>query len=121
MRKAALVTGGANGIGAEYCRQLAALGMNLIILDRDETALEEIARELGGSDGVTTVAMDLAWPADRLLVELREALLLHFAREEEGLFPFVGQHFPEAMSRIAAMEVLRARGRKAASGSTSSC
>jgi short-subunit dehydrogenase len=69
----ALVTGGANGIGAEYCRQLAAMGMNLIILDRDETALEEIARELGGSDGVTTVAMDLAWPADRLLVELREA------------------------------------------------
>jgi short-subunit dehydrogenase len=65
----ALVTGGANGIGAEYCRQLAALGMNLIIVDRDETALEEIARELGGSDGVTTVAMDLAWPADRLLVE----------------------------------------------------
>ncbi len=39
------------------------------------------------------------------LVELREALLLHFAREEEGLFPFVGQHFPEAMSRIVAMEV----------------
>jgi short-subunit dehydrogenase len=73
----ALVTGGANGIGAEYCRQLAALGMNLIILDRDETALEEIARELGGSDGVTTVAMDLAWPADRLLVELREATRGH--------------------------------------------
>lgn len=41
----------------------------------------------------------------RRLVDLREALLLHFAREEEGLFPFVGQHFPEAAPRVAAMEV----------------
>jgi iron-sulfur cluster repair protein YtfE (RIC family) len=44
------------------------------------------------------------WLRDHL-IELREALLLHFAREEEGLFPFVGQHFPEAASRVAAMEV----------------
>jgi short-subunit dehydrogenase len=69
----ALVTGGANGIGAEYCRQLAALGMDLIILDRDERALEEIAREVGGAGSVTTVVVDLASSADQLLVALRDA------------------------------------------------
>jgi short-subunit dehydrogenase len=70
----ALVTGGANGIGADYCRQLVALGMDLLILDRDEAALDEIARELGGTGTgtVKTSVVDLAWPEDRLLVALRE-------------------------------------------------
>lgn len=40
-----------------------------------------------------------------ILTELREELLTHFAREEEGLFPFVRTHFPEhrdAVDRIEA-------------------
>lgn len=40
-----------------------------------------------------------------ILGELREELLTHFAREEEGLFPFVRDHFPEhrdAVDRIEA-------------------
>jgi len=39
----ALVAGGASGIGAEYCRQIAATGINLVILDRDEGALDATA------------------------------------------------------------------------------
>jgi len=69
----ALVTGGANGIGAEYCRQIAALGLDLIILDRDERALEEIGRELGDRGAVTTVVVDLAQPAAQLLLAVRDA------------------------------------------------
>ena len=30
-----------------------------------------------------------------VLDEIREDLFFHFAREEEGLFPFVAQHIPE--------------------------
>ena len=45
-----------------------------------------------------------AWLHEHL-VELREALLLHFAREEEGLFPFVQEHFAEAAPRVADMSV----------------
>ena len=48
--------------------------------------------------------VEQGWMRPRL-VGLREALLLHFAREEEGLFPFVGLHFPEAAARVTAMQV----------------
>ena len=67
----ALVTGGGNGIGAEYCRQLAALGIELAILDRDEKALATIADELSGRSRVTTVAVDLTSSADELLDAVR--------------------------------------------------
>jgi iron-sulfur cluster repair protein YtfE (RIC family) len=51
-------------------------------------------------------------PSDEPLVvaktkldNLREQLFLHFAREEEGLFPFVADHVPELADRVHAMEV----------------
>jgi DUF438 domain-containing protein len=37
------------------------------------------------------------------LGELRELLFLHFAREEEGLFPFVSESVPELASQVRAM------------------
>ena len=67
----ALVTGGGNGIGAEYCRQLAATGIDLVILDRDARALDQIVGELSGQTRTTTLVLDLASPADQLLDALR--------------------------------------------------
>ncbi len=37
------------------------------------------------------------------LGELRELLFLHFAREEEGLFPFVAESVPELAIQVRAM------------------
>jgi hypothetical protein len=37
------------------------------------------------------------------LGELRELLFLHFAREEEGLFPFVAEAVPELADQVQAM------------------
>jgi iron-sulfur cluster repair protein YtfE (RIC family) len=37
---------------------------------------------------------------ERVLTELREELLLHFAREEEGLFPYVYEHLPLERERV---------------------
>jgi len=37
------------------------------------------------------------------LGELRELVFLHFAREEEGLFPFVSEAVPELADRVPAM------------------
>jgi hypothetical protein len=48
--------------------------------------------------------VEQAWLHEHL-VALREALLLHFAREEEGLFPFVEQHFADAAPRVADMAI----------------
>ncbi|MCU0848766.1 MAG: SDR family NAD(P)-dependent oxidoreductase [Spirochaetes bacterium] len=60
----ALVTGGASGIGAEFCGQLAARGINILIVDVQKKKMESFARELSGKHGikVKTVVADLASP-----------------------------------------------------------
>ncbi len=59
----AVVTGASSGIGAEFARQLAARGINLVITARRTALLEQLAAELRGT-GVQTevVATDLAQP-----------------------------------------------------------
>jgi iron-sulfur cluster repair protein YtfE (RIC family) len=54
------------------------------------------------------VQMQKQHDVDSLLVplrELREQLFLHFAREEEGLFPFVLEHVDGLADRIQEMQV----------------
>jgi len=73
----ALVAGGAHGMGAEYCRQIAGLGLDLLILDRDADALEATASELRAADqpvDVETAVVDLGARADALLDALRRAV-----------------------------------------------
>jgi len=70
----ALVAGGAAGMGAEYCRQIAATGLELLILDRDEQALDTTATELRTTVAVSTAVVDLGRPADELLDALRRAV-----------------------------------------------
>ena len=57
----ALVTGASAGIGEEFCRQLAAKGMNIISVARREELLKELGEELTAEFGVQTreVAADL--------------------------------------------------------------
>jgi NAD(P)-dependent dehydrogenase (short-subunit alcohol dehydrogenase family) len=45
---AAVVTGGASGLGAATARRLAALGAKVGILDRDAARAEAVAAEIGG-------------------------------------------------------------------------
>ena len=71
---------------ADINRRVLALGSAVRALDRDD------------GDG-----MALALVAR--LGELRELLFLHFAREEEGLFPFVSEAVPELAERVHAMAV----------------
>jgi len=50
-----LITGAANGIGAETARQLGRKGARLALLDRDEAGLERVAAD-SGADAATFVA-----------------------------------------------------------------
>lgn len=73
----ALVAGGAAGLGAEYCRQIAATGTDLLILDRDESGLDAFAHELRSAPDpvdIATAVVDLAQPAAPLLDAVRRAV-----------------------------------------------
>ena len=56
--KVVLITGGANGIGADVARRLHNRGAKLVLTDLDEDLLEEVAAGLGG-DRVLTVVADV--------------------------------------------------------------
>ena len=56
--KVALITGGANGIGAEVARQLHDKGARVVLTDVDEGLLKEVAARIG-EDRVLTVVADV--------------------------------------------------------------
>jgi short-subunit dehydrogenase len=59
-----IVTGASAGLGAEFARQLAARGTNLVLIARRADRLEALADELTRTHGVTvtTLARDLGRP-----------------------------------------------------------
>lgn len=71
----ALVTGASSGIGAEYARQLAALGMHLVLTARRQQDLEALARELHSRHACRceVIAIDLSEPGNpaKLVDEVR--------------------------------------------------
>lgn len=60
----ALITGGASGIGAEFGRQLAARGLNLVLVDVQRTMMEAHAKDIRKRHGimVRTINADLSKP-----------------------------------------------------------
>ena len=58
----ALVTGASSGLGAEFARQLAVRGLNLVLVARRKDRLDQLAQQLSGQHHiqVKTVAADLS-------------------------------------------------------------
>ena len=65
----AVVTGGASGIGAACCRELAARGARIAVLDRDDRA-HAVARDVNGRGWIADVADE---PAMQLCANAIEA------------------------------------------------
>lgn len=80
----ALVAGGSEGIGRQFCLQLARLGLNVITIGRRPGPLEKVRGEVMDETGVQvkTVSCDLSDP--RIL----EILEPHLAGKEIGLLVY---------------------------------
>ncbi|WP_251449241.1 SDR family NAD(P)-dependent oxidoreductase [Microbacterium sp. Marseille-Q6648] len=77
MPRTALITGASSGLGAEFARQLAAQGADLVLVARDEAALHELGGRLTAEHGIRheVIVADLADPAQtaRVAQRLRDA------------------------------------------------
>ncbi|WP_460776515.1 SDR family NAD(P)-dependent oxidoreductase [Microbacterium sp. GXF7504] len=67
----ALITGASSGLGAEYARQLARRGGDLVLVGRDRASLEEVAGPLRERVRVEVLRADLLRPRERAKVEER--------------------------------------------------
>lgn len=56
----ALIAGAGAGLGEAYARQLAARGLQLVLIDRDEAALDTLIADLEGDTACRPLVVDLA-------------------------------------------------------------
>ena len=73
----ALVTGASSGIGREFARQIAASGINVVLVSRSQDVLEAVGRQLHEAHGVAyrVIATDLSEPGSEEKV-IRETAAL---------------------------------------------
>jgi len=69
----ALVTGASRGLGAEFARQLAAMGLNLALAARSEDTLKELARELEREYNITVKVIPVDLSREDLLDPIKKA------------------------------------------------
>ncbi len=70
----ALVAGGALGIGEEFSRYVAGKGVNVIVLDREQAALDEIGAKLPEEFGIECLPVQVDLSADDMLDQVIRAV-----------------------------------------------
>src|SRR5260221_10562660 len=68
----ALVTGASTGIGTEFARQIAAAGVNLVLVARREALLNEVGRQITRDFGVQFRALTMDLSQEGFLPKLAE-------------------------------------------------
>jgi uncharacterized protein len=99
----ALIAGASAGIGAEFAKQLAAAGINILLVARRAEALEELAESLRSAHGVEvrTASIDLAapdlQPRIRAAAEGLEIGLLVYNAAFTRIGPFLDQSLEDKL------------------------
>ena len=81
MARTALITGASSGLGAEFARQLAARGMDLVLIARDKAALSTLAIALRDEHGVEVEELS----ADLLVPRQRERVIRRLTDPEHPI------------------------------------
>src|SRR5258708_28981104 len=68
----ALVTGASSGIGVEFARQIAAAGINLVLVARREALLNEVGRDITRDFGVQFRALTMDLSEEGFILRLAE-------------------------------------------------
>jgi uncharacterized protein len=108
----ALVTGASTGIGAVYADRLARRGYDLVLVARDETRLEALARRLRAETGRTidVLAADLAIPEKLAQVQERidndESLTLLLNNAGISLNGSLLENGPAELERLIAVNIM---------------
>lgn len=66
----ALITGASSGLGEEFSKQLAELGMNLVLVARRKQRLDSLAEQLSSQYGIGTMVMDLDLSSPHFMEQL---------------------------------------------------
>ena len=100
----ALVTGAAQGLGAEFAKQLAQAGFNLVLLDINSRSLDEVAEQLRIHNPVEikTLVVDLC--NESFMAEVIAAtadLPIHLLVNNAGISK-IGEFIPQSQSLLMA-------------------
>ncbi|WP_020415748.1 SDR family oxidoreductase [Amycolatopsis sp. ATCC 39116] len=103
----AVVTGASSGIGEQFARQLAAAGVNPVLVARRKDRLEALAAELSGAYGVDSKVVALDLLDDGAVDELSRqvsGLDVGIVVANAGIFhagPFVGNELSDELDVLA--------------------
>jgi short-subunit dehydrogenase len=102
-----VIAGASDGVGAVYAREMAARGLNVVLLARRQAVLDGLAAEIQRNHGVETraVGIDLAMPgaAERVLEttsDLEVGMLMYNAGADPVYQPFLSYDVEPQLTMI---------------------
>jgi uncharacterized protein len=103
----AVIAGGSEGVGASFAHQIAAEGINIVLLARNAATLAETATAVNSQHGVEVRTLRVDLTADDMLDRIEAATadveigtLIYNAGSAAGPVALIDQPLPQALSNI---------------------